>query len=147
MKRWMIIALSFLVLILLGYNAIRKKVNRAKDLRQSYVEKLGYRFSGKVDSIFRINRAKGFIIFHTNDSIDETVEDDLNNEKMFKGQEMRFLMFRPKGKLTIFTPAGGKAAVGDSIYIDSDANRLYLFRDGEKLTESSISSSLRGRPF
>ncbi len=147
MKRWMIIGISVVILMLLGFNAIRKKVNRAKDLRKWYVERLGYKFSGKVDSVFQINSAKGFIIFHTNDSIDETVENYLNTNKEMKDRGMRFLMFRPKGKITIFATAGGKAAAGDSIRVDSDADRIYLFRHGEKLTESSISASLRGRPF
>jgi hypothetical protein len=143
MKRWMIIALSVVVLMLLAFNAIRKRVNHAKDLHQWYVERLGYKFSGKVDSVFQINSAKGFIIFHTNDSIDDTIEDYLSAKKELKGYKMRFLMFRPAGKITIFTTAGGKAAIGDSLYIDSDADRISIFRDGNKLMESSISASLR----
>ncbi len=147
MKRWMIITLSVLVLMLLAFNAIRKKVSRANDVRKWYVDKLGYKFSGKVDSVYRINSAKGFIIFHTNDSIDATIEDYLNEDKELKDRDMRFLMLRPKGKFTIFTSAAGKAAAGDSLYVDSEANRIYVFRGGEKLTDASITSALRGRPF
>ncbi|HWA34181.1 MAG TPA: hypothetical protein VG737_08635 [Cyclobacteriaceae bacterium] len=147
MKRWMIITACVLVLMLLAFNAIRKKVTRANDARKWYVGKLGYRFSGKVDSVYRINSVKGFIIFHTRDSIDKTIEDYLNDEDELKDRELRFLMFRPKGKFTIFTPAAGKARAGDSIYIDSYANRITVFRDGSNITEASITSALRGRPF
>lgn len=143
MKKWMIVSLSVLVLLLLAFNAIRKRVNRGNDLRKRYVEKLGYKFSGKVDSVFQFNSAKGFIIFHSNDSIDETIENYLGDSKELKGYKMRFLMFRPAGKITIFSMAGGKAAVGDSIYIDSNADRIDLFRGSEKLMESSISASLQ----
>src|SRR5437762_2819771 len=117
MKKWMIISLSVLGLALLSYNAIRQKVNRAGDERRWYVSRLNYKFSGRVDSVRRINRQKGFIIFHTNDSIDETIENYLRLKGRSKGG-MRSLMFRPAGKITIFSTAGGKAEVGDSLYID-----------------------------
>jgi hypothetical protein len=146
MKKWLIISLSAPALGLLAYNAIRKKAGRVLEEREWYVSQLDYKFSGKIDSVRRIGSQKGFIIFHTNDSIDETLEPFLNRKIKSNGR-LRFLVFNPPGKITIFSPAGGKAMAGDSIYVDSAADRLYIFRDGEKVTESVISKYLRGRPF
>jgi hypothetical protein len=146
MKKWMIVCLSVLALALLAYNAIRQKVNRAGDERKLYVSRLHYKFSGVVDSVRRINSQKGLIIFHSNDSIDETIENYLGQKGRLKSGA-RFLIFRPAGKITIFSPAGGKAAIGDSIYVDSDADLLLLFRNGEKISETVISKNLIGAPF
>jgi hypothetical protein len=146
MKRWMIIALSVAALAFLAYNAVRKKASRALDDRRWYVSRLHYKFSGTVDSVRRIGTQKGFIIFHTTDSVDKTIENFLNQKPNIKGR-MRLLMFRPAGKMTIFSPAGGKAEVGDSLYIDSDADKIYLFRKTEKITETDISKYLTGSPF
>jgi hypothetical protein len=144
MKQWHIITIALLVLAFLAFNAIRQNVNRVSKDRKWFVSHLHYKFSGTVDSVRRIGPGKGIIVLHTKDSIDETLENFLNQKVK---EHMRFLVFMPTGKISIFSPVGGKAMVGDSVFIDSEADHIYLFRNGEKVTESVISTYLRGKPF
>lgn len=143
MKTWKIITLSVIILLLLIVNMFRQHVDDFRNERREYIQKLDFDFSAKVDAI----NLPGHIFFHvTNGAFDRDAEYRLNRVLKYNGRLALFLYFL--GNQVEFISDSAKFYhTGDSLYFNTDKNKVYLYRDKDLILENGLLKSLRGRPF
>ena len=147
MKKWIVILFAIALMVFLLVNGIQMQSRKVDDERKWYVEQLHYDFSGEIDSIQLLNAKIGRVLFHfTRDSIDRSQEDNLNTKLKHNGN-LRFLIPKTEGKMILISRNADRLAPGDSLIINTDMNKITVFRKGMKIDENEVTSSMNGRPF
>ena len=148
MKPWIPIVVAALIIFILGGRLVIRKIGRFKTEKEWYVQQLKYTFSAEIDTVIMRNKKKGFglIVFHlTQGAANTSVEDSLNRH-LTHFKRIEFLRLKPDEKIEIISGTAGRCAQGDSISVNSSNNKIMVFREGNKVSETQVSESLRVRP-
>jgi hypothetical protein len=73
-------------------------------------------------------------------------EEELNNKLKYNG-DLRFILRKSNDKLAFHTIDIDKYQTGDSILIDTDKNKILVYRQNLLTSENEITTSMSGRPF
>jgi len=141
MKRSIIIVLSAVLIISATVRLLVKTEGEFEGERQSYIRNLKYDFSAKVDSIVVVNskKGRGFLVCQLTDvKLTRLLEDSLN-QRLKNHEWVRFLFFNSKGQAQIFLKEIFNYNVGDSICVNSNTDKFYVYRNGKPISESSVS--------
>ena len=141
MKRSIIVVLAAVLLILATVRLLLKTEGEFKGERQSYIHSLKYNFSAKVDSIVVVNskNGRGFLVCElTNGNLTRLLEDSLN-QRLKNHEWIRFLFFNSNGQAQIFLKDIFNYNVGDSICVNSNTDKFYVYRNEKPISESSVS--------
>jgi len=82
----------------------------------------------------------------TNGTAEKFVEDKLNDQLKYNG-DLRFILFKPSDRLAIITSTADKYQPGDSLSVNTDMDKISIFRDGRVISENKVTDALNGRPF
>jgi hypothetical protein len=148
MKRWIIgIAITLVLFALVARLIIKGFRNRGNE-RKWYVENLNYNFSAEIDSIRLLNKKGfGFIICHpTNGNFNISVEDSLVRH-LKHHKRMRFLTRARGGNVEFISGNADQYLRGDSVCINSENNKILIYRKGNKVYDNELIASIRGAPF
>jgi hypothetical protein len=148
MKKWMIIGLTIVVLLLLLVRGLYVHWNNAKNERPEYVKDLHFHFSATVDSLRVFSRTNGLVYFHTTGGdLNRSTEHRINQHLKYN-RELQFI-FNPfgKDKLGFHARDLNNYNTGDSLVINSDEDKIYIYRKEKLVAQSLISKALSGRPF
>ena len=149
MKKLTIIIISLTIFLLLAFRTLFTYFDGVKDEKLSYVHKLNFKFSTKIDSVGRLNRRNvGRIFFHSViGTFEESVEDKLKDELKYSG-ELRFI-FRNENTIamSINTKTADKYQTGDSIVVDTNNNKITFHRGAKVISENKVTEALACRPF
>lgn len=140
MKKWRPWLIALVIILLLIVRLFYRHVGGVKDERAWYISQLHYDFSARVDSVIRPGRV---LVHVTRGKADPDQEWALKDQLHFNG--MLHLLISRDGQFDILTPV--ECLVNDSLYINSDHDRLLVFRNHELIINRPLSSSLRGKPF
>jgi hypothetical protein len=140
MKKFLPWLIAIVILVLLVVRLIYRRVNRVRNETNWYVSELHYNFSAKVDSVIRPGRV---LIYITSGEADTRRERKLQHELKYNGM-LRLLI--PSGDRYHFL-IPGKSLKNDSLYVDSSADQLLVFRNKELLITRPLSASLWRKPF
>ena len=148
MKKWIIIVLSIGTIVFLAARLFNNHAGGVKTEKLSYVKNLDFHFSAIVDSLIIFPRDNsGLLYFHVvNGDLRLSNEDKLNERLKYNGH-LRFILKKQDDKLAFHTINIDKYQKGDSIVINTDSNKILIYRQSELSSENEISSSLSGRPF
>jgi hypothetical protein len=135
--RWIIAAVILLLLVLRLFYTHLTALSREKAW---YISQLNFTFSARVDSVIRPGRA---LIEITGGDVDPHREWELKDD--IKAHGILHLIIASGGKYDLRLPAA--AMKNDSLSINSDADELSLYRNGQLIISRSLSASLRQRPF
>jgi hypothetical protein len=147
MKKWMKIALVIAVFLFLVIRALYLHWSGAKNERPWYVKNLGFHFSATVDSLKTFSPTNGLVYFHTTAGDLNHSTENLMNQKLKYNGSLRFILNFGKGKLAFHSRDLNKYNTGDSLAINSDDDKIYIYQKGKLTAESEISRALSGRPF
>lgn len=144
----MIIGLTILVLLLLIVRGLYVHWGNAKEERPRYVKDLHFHFSAKVDSLRVFSPANGLVYFHTTGGDLNLTTEHRVNQKLKYNRQLQFI-FNPFGKDQLGFHARDLTnyQAGDSLVINSDEDKIYIYRNGQPVAQSLISKALSGRPF
>jgi len=141
MKRSIIVVLVTFLLILATVRLLVKTEDEFNGERESYIRSLKYDFSARVDSIVVVSskKGRGFLVCGLTDGkLTRLLEDSLN-QRLKNHEWMRFLFFSSKGQAQIFLKDIFNYSVGDSIYVNSNTDKFYVYRNEKPISESSVS--------
>ncbi len=143
MKRSIIIVLAAVLLISATVRLLVKTEGEFEGERQSYIRNLKYDFSAKVDSIVVVSKkGRGFLVCQLTDGkLTRLLEDSLN-QRLKNHEWMRFLFFNSKGQAQIFLKDIFNYNVGDSICVNSNTDKFYVYRNEKPISESSVSRAM-----
>jgi len=143
MKRTTITVTAVAIVVLLTVRMFFVLVNRSNNKKREFVSKLHYDVSARIDSLGLFDKAPvGFIYLTITRGAIEADEKKIN--RSFKSNSgFRFLVRREDGRFEIFSRDIKKYQIGDSIVINSDEDKLFRFRAGEKLADTDISDMVR----
>jgi hypothetical protein len=147
MKKWMKIALVIAALLFLVVRALYLHWGGAKNERPWYVKNLGFHFSAIVDSLKTFSRTNGLVYFHATGGDLNPSTEKLVNQKLKYNGSLRFILKFGKEKLAFHSRDLNKFNTGDSLVINSDDDKIYIYQKGKLTAESEISRALSGRPF
>jgi hypothetical protein len=142
-KKW-IIVLTVLVLLLLVARIVYSRLGNYKDERIAYVKSLNFHFSASVDSIEQFWGGSGYVYFHLTNGEVNLEDEELANRNLKVNRSLRFLMKENDGTLIFHARDLDKYQLHDSLVIDSDVDRIYIYRQGKLITESEIWKTLNG---
>lgn len=149
MKKSTIIIISISIFLLLAFRTLYTYFDGVEDEKLSYVHKLNFKFSTKIDSVGLLNRRNvGRIFFHSViGTFEESVEDKLKDELKYSG-ELRFI-FRNENTIamSINTKTADKYQTGDSIVVDTNNNEITFHRGAKVISENKVTEALAWRPF
>lgn len=140
MKKWLPWIIGAFILGLLVLRLIYVQVTSTHDEELWYMSELDFDFSARVDSLPERGRAYLTI---TGGSFDPTRERTLGKKLKVHGK-LR-IMQRRKPYWDMWVPTS--AAVGDSLYINSDKDTLHVYRGDSLIIARPLSYFLRQRPF
>ena len=150
MKKSTIITISIIILVLMVFKTLYTYIDGVGDEKLSYVHKLNFKFSAKVDSIEVTLKRKhiGNIFFHyVTGTFDESVEDRLKDELEYSG-DLQFIFSNATHHAMNFnTKTVDKYQIGDSVVVDTDNNKITLYRGPEVISEDKVTEALAWRPF
>jgi hypothetical protein len=125
-------------------------MNRVKDSdteKRWYMSQLGFDISGEIDSVIMDGKYHGSLVFHvTKGRIDKSREEKLRNE-LEHNRRLRLFVHYPNGQLEMITPIAYKYRSGDSIHINSNEDRIFLYRKNKLISQYELMASLRSAPF
>jgi hypothetical protein len=139
-----VVAIIFGVLLLLT-GTIRILFSISNDLDDEmdlYVHNLNYVFNAKLDSIILSNnRGGGYLFFSkTNGVYNKFVEDSLNRH-LVNYKRIRIFSFTPSDQIKLFIGDVNKYLKDDSLSVNSNNDRLEIFRDGKSILKSKVSKN------
>jgi hypothetical protein len=138
---------SIIIFLVLVLRTLYTHIDGVKNEKLSYVHKLNFKFSTKIDSVQLLNqRNSGLIFFHGAPVTFREFEDKLQDQLKYNG-DLRFILFRPNNVLAIATGMADKYKTGDSIVVDTDNNTITFYRGNKMISESEVTEALNGRPF
>jgi len=149
MKKSTIIIISIIIFLLLVFRTLHTYFDGIKDEKLSYVHKLNFKFSAKIDSVGLLNRRNvGKIFFHSVlGTFEESVEDKLKDELKYSG-ELRFILPNENTiVMSINTKTADKYQTGDSIVVDTNDNKMTFYRGAKVISENKVTDALAWRPF
>jgi hypothetical protein len=148
MKKGIVIAASIIFLMILIFRMFYTHFDRVRTEKLSYVEKLNFEFSGRIDSVKLLNsRKNGLLFFHIiTGEIDKAAEDKLNLHLNHNG-ELRFILYKGNDKMAISMDEADRYRSGDSMLVNTSENKLKFFRGNEIISEKKVTEALNGRPF
>src|SRR5690606_18974891 len=133
-----IITLSVIVLFILIVRMFTQYVDDFRYERREYINKLGFDFSAKVDTI----NPPGHILFHvTHGSFDRDKEYQLNRVLKYHGRLTLFLYF-PGNQMELMSDSAKFYHTGDSLYFNTDKNKVYLYSGKNLILENGLLKSL-----
>ena len=141
MKGSIIVGVAAVLLVLAIVRLLLKTEDEFEDERQSYIRSLNYNFSAKIDSIVVVNskNGRGFLVCElTHGKLTRHLEDSLN-QRLKNHEWMRFLFFNSNGQAQIFLKDISNYNVGDSICVNSNIDKFYVYRNEKPISESSVS--------
>jgi hypothetical protein len=145
MKKWILIAVAILFatalarLVITTDNAVDNDVH-------NYIKGLNYKFTARVDSVVVTNESKGvgFLFCSvTSGSFDPSVENILGTH--LKEHKRLRVVFPTDNGFKVFLGGIKRFASSDSMIVDSDIDRLAVFRGGDSIWESKVSSTTVGK--
>ncbi len=146
MKKWLTIGFVILALLLLAARALYIHVDSAENERPHYVKALGFRFSASVDSMKVFSRTNGLIYFHaTAGELNLSTEDRVNQKLKFNAS-LRFIL-PVAGKLAFHSRDLTNYHLHDSLVINTDVDKIFIFRHGRRAAQSELSKALSRRFF
>ena len=140
MKKWIPWLIGVVIIVLLVVRLFYSHIHKLKKEKEWYISELHYNFSARIDSVIRPGRA---LIIIKNGNFDPDREWQLKRKLSAHG--VLHLMIVNQNWIDMLVPP--RALQNDSIQINSDEDRLSLYRDGQLLTTRPLSQSLRQRPF
>lgn len=148
MKKIVIVLVLVVALILLGIRLFTDQTEGIEDERLWYVKELNYDFSATVDSITTFPRGtSGLIYFRITAGNPELSRESMLGKQLEYNGDLDFILDKPNHTLAFQTLVADKYRVGDSLVVNTDRNRITVFRDHKYVTENDIAASLSGRPF
>jgi uncharacterized membrane protein len=144
MKRKWIIAIVVFVVLLMVANIVYNRLGEYKDERILYVKSLDFHFSASVDSLEIFWGTNGYVYFHTTFGEVDLLTEEQKNGNLKVNSSLRFLLPMDNGALAFHARDLDKYQPSDSIIIDSDVDRIYIFRQGKLTGESQIWKELNG---
>jgi hypothetical protein len=146
-KKSYYIAIAIIVFLFLVARFFYLHIDGVKKEKAWYVKQLNYDFSGRIDSIQVYRHGNGTLFFHVIDgNPDNSVEKGLKRHLKYNGR-LDFVFLLPNGGASIFIHHAKDYLPGDSLDINTDDNRVRIYRDGVMISEDKITDSMRGRPF
>lgn len=142
-RKWIIVIVVF-VLLLMVANIVYKRLGEYKDERILYVKSLNFHFSASVDSIENFWGTNGYVYFHTTRGEVNLSTEEQKNRNLKVNRSLRFLMQMEDGTLAFHARDLDKYQPNDSLVIDSNVDRIYIFRQGKLTAESEIWKTLNG---
>ena len=126
----------------------RKEKERSQNKEKKwYVENLEYDFSARIDTAFILKQHYGFgQVYCTPVSIKKFnyyKEDSLKNY-LTQHDRLRFIWRDKRGQINFIVISGALGINGDSVYINSNDDKIVVFKNGTKTGEMRISSGLEG---
>jgi hypothetical protein len=147
MKKWILISLLVCAFLFLGIRMIVNNVNDSDSERQWYISQLGFEFSGEVDSVIMHGKYHGLLLFRiTKGKIDKSKERKLQHKLKGNGR-LDLFVHQPEGKFEMITPIAYKYQRGDSIYVNTNEDRISLYRKNKLISQYEVMASLRSAPF
>lgn len=144
MKKWMIVTLVVAIFLFLVVRAMYFHWGREN---KTYTKSLGLHFSATVDSLEIFYPTNGYVYFHvTRGDLNPSTE-HLVNQKPKQNNSLQFILDVGKEKQAFHSRDINKYNVGDSLAINSDDDKIYIYRKGKRIAESQISHALNGLPF
>ena len=140
MKKWIPWLIGVVIIVLLVVRLFYSHINKLKKEKMWYVSELHYNFSARIDSVIRPGRA---LITTIHGTVDAQREWQLKPKLSAHG--VLHLMIVNQKWIDMLVPP--HALKNDSLQINSDENRLSVYRDGKLLITRPLSESLRQRPF
>jgi hypothetical protein len=147
MKKWGITALVVGLFLLLAIRGAYIRFGRSRNEKREYAMHLGFHFSARVDSIKVFSRKNGLVYFHVTFGEHDLSSEDQVNKKLRFNASLRFVLKMPAGKKAFHSRDLDKYQIGDSIAINSDLDKIFIYRQGQLGGESNISHALSGRVF
>lgn len=146
MNKWIVLATT--ALLLLAVRAVYKHIQGVRSEKVWYINQLNYQFSAHVDSvaIFPTDN-RGLVYLHLTGGDVESSTEAAVNRKLKYNDRLRFIHHIDDHKLWFFTGEINKYNSGDSIHVNTDENKIMVYRNGGFFTESEIAAQLIGRPF
>src|SRR4051812_43213811 len=145
MKKWILIAIVSLFAFGLG-RLVVTTTNAVDTDVQNYIKGLNYKLTARVDSAVVTNEAKGvgFLFCSvTSGRFDPSVEKVLRAH--LKEHKRLQVMFPTANGFKVFLGGIKKFAPSDSVIVDSDIDRLAVFRGDESVWESRVSNTTVGK--
>jgi hypothetical protein len=144
MKKRLIITSVIVAFLFLVGHSIYNRVGNALNERERYVTLLDLHFSATVDSIKTFWPGNnGYVYFHpSNDSLDLSTEDRAGQKLKFNGS-LRFIL-EEDSALAFHARDIGKYQSNDSLVINSDVGKIFIYRQGKLTAESEIWKALNG---
>jgi len=147
MKKWFTIALLIAAFLFLMGRAFYLRLGRGKNERKWYVQHLTYQCSVRVDSVKVFSRTNGLVYIHpTGGEFNPSTEDRVNQKLKFN-RSLQFALRMANGTRAFHSRDLHKYRTGDSLAINSDVDKIYIYRKGRLTAESQISEALSGRLF
>jgi len=144
MKTWLIVALAVGLLLFLTGRLLLNGYSEGEAERQWYVEQLGFKFSGKVDTVIMKTKYHGLVLFHLAEgTVDRKKEDRLNEQLVYNGA-LRFLVFR-NDQVQFKTKIAYLYLPGDSLCVNTQKNVVVTYRKREMITRYPVTESLNER--
>lgn len=139
MSQSIIIAVAIVLLVLATVRLVLQTKNRIEGEKVVYIRSLNYNFSANVDSIIMIGKnGRGFLVCKlAAGDVDTTVEDRLNQQLTYY-KWMRFLFFTANGQPQIFLDKISNYRAGDSVCVNSNEDRLVVYRNRKLILESAV---------
>jgi|GEM_PF-1247559 len=144
MKTRVKIAVAVAVLGLLALRGAYLRLHRAQDERQGYAQQLHLRFSAVVDSLHAFSRTNGLVYFHVVGAEPDFASEARANRHL-KANAMLAFVLRSNGHLSFHARDLEHFRAGDSLAIDTDADKIRIFRHRALAAESQVSKALTGR--
>lgn len=143
MKRRTVIIIAVLVVCILLARLGFKGASSLVKEQEWFVKELRYEFAAQIDSIkFLNNRGGGLLIGHlTRGKIVGGIEDSLNRFVRYHGR-LRFLLGSPPGQMMVLTKTAHKYQPGDSLLVNSEANKIEFFRSRQPIDSATMTGAL-----
>ena len=147
-KKIVVILILVAALTLLGIRLFTNHAEGIEDERMWYVKELHYNFSATIDSIATFPRGtSGLVYFRITGGNPELSRESMLEDQLEYNGDLDFILDKPNHTLAFHTLVADKYKVGDSLVINTDRNRITVFRNHKYVTENDIAASLSGRPF
>jgi len=144
MRQSVIIIASIIIIGLLAVRSLVLHRTRVREERKWYITHLNYDFSATVDSVGAFRGAgSGWVYFHIVGNSPDLYEEDRLNAKLKYARSLRFVR-RKKYILFFLSFNINKYQKGDSIVINSAADKISVFRSDTLTYENKISPSIGG---
>ena len=132
-------------LVIIARWAVQKN-KREKLENEWYVKNLSYVFSAFIDTAFVLKQHYGFGQIYCTPSLNQKIDyfkEDSLNEHLNEHHGLRFIWKPSRSNQIYFMVTNGHLGrKGDSVYVNSYTDKVYVYRQRKKIGEMRISSAL-----